>query len=69
MYFTTRHVAADGTEIRDCFVDSDGVVRLPYVRPGDELVTHCAALRATPSMTVHRVLGEEARAALRNARA
>jgi hypothetical protein len=34
MYFTTRHVADDGMEYHDCFVDSDGVVRLPYGRPG-----------------------------------
>jgi hypothetical protein len=67
MYFTTRHVAADGTETRDCFVDSDGVVRLPYGRPGDEPVTHWAALPALPGLTVHRVLGQEAQTALRNA--
>jgi hypothetical protein len=42
MYFTTRHVADDGTEHRDC----------------------CAAYPA--GLTVHRVLGAEARAALRN---
>jgi hypothetical protein len=66
MYFTTRHVAEDGTEYRDCFVDSDGVVRLPYGRPCDEPVTHWAALPTLPGMTVHLVLGEEARTALRN---
>jgi hypothetical protein len=52
---------------RDCFVDSDGVVRLPYGRPGAESVTHWAALPTLPGMTVHLVLGEEARNALRNA--
>jgi hypothetical protein len=66
MYFATRHVADDGTEYRDCFVDSDGVVRLPYGRPCAESVTHWAALPALPGMTVHIVLGEEARTALGN---
>jgi hypothetical protein len=66
MYFTTHHVADDGTEYRDCFVDSDGVVRLPYGRPCDEPVTHWAALPTLPGMTVHGVLGGEARTALRN---
>jgi hypothetical protein len=67
MYFTSRHVADDGTEYRDCFVDSDGVVRLPYGRPGDEPVTHWAALPTLPGLTTHLLLGEEARTALRNA--
>lgn len=67
MYFTTLHFGEDGTEHRNCFVDSDGVVRLPYGRPGDEPVTHWAALPTLPGMTVHGVLGEEARTALRNA--
>jgi hypothetical protein len=48
-------------------VDSDRVVRLPYGRPGAESVTHWAALPALPGMTVHHVLGEDARPALRNA--
>ena len=67
MYFTTRHIADDGTEYRDCFVDSDGIVRLPYGRPCAESVTHWAALPALPGMTAHVVLGEEARTALGNA--
>jgi len=67
MYFTDRHIAEDGTEYRDCFVDSDRVIRLPYGRPGAESVTHWAALPSLPGMTVHRVLGEDARTALRNA--
>lgn len=67
MYFTSRHRAKDGTEYRDCFVDSDGVVRLPHGRPGDESVTHWAYLPKLPGVTARRVLGEEARAALRNA--
>ncbi|WP_327373647.1 AQJ64_40280 family protein [Thermomonospora echinospora] len=32
MYFTTHHIAEDGREYRDCFVDSDRIVRLPYGR-------------------------------------
>jgi hypothetical protein len=66
MYFTDRHIAEDGTEYRDCFVDSDRVIRLPYGRPGDESVTHWAALPDLPGMTVPYVLGEDARTALRN---
>jgi hypothetical protein len=66
MYFTSHHIADDGTEYDDCFVDSDGVVRLPYGRPCDEPVTHWAALPTLPGMTVHGVLGAEARTALRN---
>jgi hypothetical protein len=67
MYFTDRHIAEDGTEYRDCFVDSDRVVRLPYGRPGDESVTHWAYLPALPGLTVHGMFGEDARTALRNA--
>jgi hypothetical protein len=66
MYFTNLHIAEDGTEYRDCFVDSDRVIRLPYGRPGDQPVTHWAYLPALPGMTVHRLLGEDARTALRN---
>ncbi|MDH6225464.1 AQJ64_40280 family protein [Streptomyces sp. MJP52] len=29
-YFTTLHFGEDGTEHRDCFIDSDGYVHLPY---------------------------------------
>ena len=68
MYFTTLHFAEDGTEYRDCFVDSDQVVRLPYGRPCAEPVTHWAALPTLPGMTVHQVLGEGVRAALRSVR-
>jgi hypothetical protein len=67
MYFTNYHIAADGTECRDCFVDSDAVIRLPYGRPGAESVTHWAALPALPGLTVQYVLGEDAQTALRNA--
>ncbi|MGW2330466.1 AQJ64_40280 family protein [Streptomyces sp. NPDC001700] len=65
MYFTTRHFGEDGTEYRDCFVDSDGVVRLPYGHPCAEHVTHWAELPALPGMDVRQVLGEGARDAVR----
>ncbi|MFE9680742.1 AQJ64_40280 family protein [Streptomyces sp. NPDC002701] len=67
MYFTTQHWSEDGTEYADCFVDSDGVVRLPYGHPGAETVTHWAALPTLPGATTHGVLGEDVRAALENA--
>ena len=67
MYFTNCHIAEDGAEYRDCFVDSDGVVRLPYGRPCAEPVTHWAELPALPGMAVHQVLGEGARTAVRDA--
>ncbi|WP_200308543.1 AQJ64_40280 family protein [Streptomyces adelaidensis] len=68
-YFTARHIGEDGTEYRDCFVDSDEVVRLPHGcgRPCAEPVTHWAELPTLPGMTVHTVLGEDARTALRDA--
>ncbi|KAA6224000.1 amine oxidase [Streptomyces albofaciens JCM 4342] len=69
MYFTTRHIGEDGAEHRDCFVDSDRVVRLPYGRgrPCAEPVTHWAELPALPGMTVHHVLGDGVEAALQGA--
>ncbi|TLP54490.1 AQJ64_40280 family protein [Microbispora triticiradicis] len=73
MYFTTRHFAEDGREYRDCFVDSDGVVRLPYGRDRDETlefddpITHWAELPTLPGTNVHYLLGEEAEAARANA--
>jgi hypothetical protein len=73
MYFTTRHFAEDGREYRDCFVDSDGVVRLPYGRDRDDPhdcddpITHWAALPTLPGMTVHYLVGEEAKTARANA--
>ncbi len=66
MYFTDRHIAEDGTEYHDCFVDYDGVIRFPYGGPSAETVTHWAELPPLPGMTVHRVLGRDARSALRN---
>ena len=65
MHFTDRHLAADGTEYRDCFVDSDSVVR--FASGSAEVVTHWAELPSLPGLTVHRTLGDDARTALRNA--
>ncbi|MEU0843679.1 AQJ64_40280 family protein [Streptomyces sp. NPDC005962] len=67
MYFTPRHFGEDGAEYRDCFVDSDRVVRLPYGRPCAEPVTHWAELPTLPGMAVQHVLGEDARVAARDA--
>ncbi|MFJ8109035.1 AQJ64_40280 family protein [Streptomyces sp. NPDC096132] len=67
MVFTALHFAEDGTEHHDCFVDSDRVVRLPYGRPCDEPVTHWAYLPTLPGLSVHQVLGENARPALQKA--
>jgi hypothetical protein len=68
MYFTTLHFGEDGTEHRDCFVDSDGVVRLPYGLPSAETVTHWAELPTLPGeMTTRAVLGEDVQPALQNA--
>jgi hypothetical protein len=66
MYFTTLHWSEDGAEHRDCFVDSDGIVRLPYCRTSAETVTHWAELPTLPGGTTHVVLGEDARTALQN---
>ncbi|MFI9259745.1 AQJ64_40280 family protein [Streptomyces sioyaensis] len=67
MYFTTLHWSEDGTEHRDCFVDSDGVVRLPYGLPSAETVTHWAELPTLPGGMTHAVLGEDVQPALQNA--
>lgn len=67
MYFTTRHFGEDGTEHRDCFVDSDGYVRLPYGRADDDTVTHWAELPTLPGTTTHALVGEEVRPALNSA--
>lgn len=67
MYFTDHHIAQDGTEYYNCFVDSDGVIRMPYGGPSAETVTHWAELPPLPGMTVHGTRGEDARTALRNA--
>ena len=67
MCFMARHWTEDGVEHRDCFVDSDGVVRLPYGLAGAETVTHWAELPTLPGGTTHAMLGEQARTGLRNA--
>ncbi|WP_405594161.1 AQJ64_40280 family protein [Streptomyces sp. NBC_01092] len=67
MVFTTLHWSEDGTEHRDCFVDSDGVVRLPHGLGSDETVTHWAELPTLPGGTTYVVLGEEVQSALQNA--
>ncbi|GGV81386.1 AQJ64_40280 family protein [Streptomyces griseoloalbus] len=67
MYFTTAHFSEDGTEHRDCFVDSDGFVRLPYGLAGDDTVTHWAELPTLPGRTTHLVLGEDVQPALQDA--
>ncbi|WP_030542193.1 AQJ64_40280 family protein [Streptomyces albus] len=67
MYFTTLHFSEDGTEHRNCFVDSDGYVRLPYGLADNDTVTHWAELPTLPGMTTHLVLGEDVQPALENA--
>ncbi|MGN5379096.1 AQJ64_40280 family protein [Streptomyces lasalocidi] len=67
MVFTSLHWSEDGAEHRDCFVDSDGVVRLPYGGTSAETVTHWAGLPTLPGGTTHLVLGEGVRSALQSA--
>jgi hypothetical protein len=67
MHFTTAHRSEDGTEHKDCFVDSDGIVRLPYGLTSAETVTHWAELPTLPGGMTHAVLGDDVRPALRNA--
>ncbi|MER6386083.1 AQJ64_40280 family protein [Streptomyces sp. NPDC001118] len=67
MVFTTVHRSEDGAEHRDCFVDSDGVVRLPHGLASDETVTHWAELPTLPGGMTHLVLGEGVQSALQNA--
>jgi|ERR1700760_1605536 len=67
MHFTDHHIAEDGTEYHDCFVDYDGIIRMPHGGPGTETVTHWAGLPPLPGMTKHSALGEDAQTALRNA--
>ncbi|MEU9352497.1 AQJ64_40280 family protein [Streptomyces griseoloalbus] len=66
MYFTTLHFGEDGTEHRDCFVDSDGFVRSPYGVADDDTVTHWAELPTLPGTTTHLVLGEDVQPALQD---
>ncbi|MFE4048200.1 AQJ64_40280 family protein [Streptomyces sp. YIM B13518] len=67
MYFTDRHFSEDGTEHRNCFVDSDGYVHLPYGLAGHDTVTHWAELPTLPGRTTHLVLGKDVQPALRDA--
>ncbi|WP_458247161.1 AQJ64_40280 family protein [Streptomyces sp. MAI_2237] len=67
MYFTKRHFSEDGREHRDCFVDSDGYVHLPYGLADDDTVTHWAELPTLPGMMTHLVLGVDVQPALQNA--
>ncbi|MFE2499079.1 AQJ64_40280 family protein [Streptomyces scopuliridis] len=60
MYFTTLHWSEDGAEHRESFVDSDGIVRLPYGLTCAETVTHWAELPTLPGGTTHVVLGKDA---------
>ncbi|WP_121828812.1 AQJ64_40280 family protein [Streptomyces sp. S1] len=67
VYFTTLHWSEDGAEHGDCFVDSDGVVRLPHGLTSAETVTHRAELPALPGRMTHAVLGGDVPSALQNA--
>ncbi|MFC8624313.1 AQJ64_40280 family protein [Streptomyces anulatus] len=67
MYFSARHFAEDGTEHRNCLVDSDGVVRYPAGTGGEETVTHWAVLPALSGGSVHVFLGADVQPALRGA--
>ncbi|WP_329392919.1 amine oxidase [Streptomyces lydicus] len=67
MVFMTLHWSEDGAEHRDCFVDSDGVVRLPHGLPSAETVTHWAELPTLPGGTTHLVLAKGVQSALENA--
>ncbi|MFI6547518.1 AQJ64_40280 family protein [Streptomyces prunicolor] len=74
MHFAGLHFGTDETEHRDCFVDSDGIVRLPYglanadAGPETETVTHWAELPTLPGgLTTRAVLGTDVPAALQHA--
>jgi hypothetical protein len=67
MYFTTLHRTEDGAEHTDCFIDSDGIVRLPFGRPSAETVTHWAELPTLPGALTHFVLGQDVQTALDHA--
>jgi hypothetical protein len=67
MVFMALHWSEDGAEHRDCFVDSDGVVRLPYGLASEETVTHWAELPTLPGGMTHGVLREDVQSALQNA--
>ncbi|MGJ5756667.1 AQJ64_40280 family protein [Streptomyces galbus] len=67
MYFTDRHIAADGSTHYNCFVDSDGVIRFPPGGGSAEAVTHWAALPTLPGSPHTLVMGPEVQPALREA--
>lgn len=67
MVFMSQHWSEDGAEHRDCFVDSDGIVRLPHGRASAETVTHWAELPTLPGRSTHMVFGEGVQSALQNA--
>ncbi|MEV7380646.1 AQJ64_40280 family protein [Streptomyces lydicus] len=67
MVFMTLHWSEDGAEHRDCFVDSDGVVRLSHGLASAETVTHWAELPTLPGGTTHLVLAKGVQSALQNA--
>ncbi|WEH43204.1 AQJ64_40280 family protein [Streptomyces sp. AM 2-1-1] len=69
-YFTDRHQAEDAVTHRDCFVDSDGVVRFAHAPggvDGAERVTHWARLPTLPGGAEHFLFGDEVGPALRRA--
>ncbi|MEV6039931.1 hypothetical protein AB0L65_53090 [Nonomuraea sp. NPDC052116] len=57
----------DGSEHRDCFVDSDGIICMPNGLHSEETVTHWAALPSLLAHNAHGVLGADAQPALQNA--
>ncbi|GAA2682525.1 AQJ64_40280 family protein [Streptomyces lunalinharesii] len=67
MHFTTLHRGEDGVEHRDCFVDSDGIIRLPHGLTSAETVTHWAELPTLPGRQTRITLGKDVRPALQNA--
>jgi hypothetical protein len=71
MHFASLHFGEDETEHRNCFVDSDGVVRLPHgLASGpasDETVTHWALLPTLPGQRTRSLLGEDVQPALQRA--
>ncbi|MFJ2575135.1 AQJ64_40280 family protein [Streptomyces halstedii] len=66
MYYTTEHRDGenDATVARNCFVDSDRVIRYPYSPNRDDSVTHWAYLPTLPGQTTHSLGGDEVRPAL-----
>jgi hypothetical protein len=66
MYFRRHHpVDETGEVIEDCFIDSDGVLRLPIGGSTDETVTHWAEHPPLPGTDAHRILGDDVRSAIR----